>query len=389
MTTAIRKTFAPVLAALALLVGNSAAQEAPPGEAAPDAGHVLIQLATLMSDNPLGISIEPVDPALASHLSAEGALLVTAVKSDPPISLQPLDVIVRMMCADNPHHDLASPMTADDLNRALSELAGQQVTFEIIRAAQPMTVEAQVPQPSTLEVATVLTTLGTNLAHQCPAMNQVQCASCHGATGQFGFHWVGAQPDAATTEPPRYRIGLSLAVADDVLQSHLGIDDDAGLVVTEVIDEMPAAQAGIQVHDVLVELDGHRLIGEDAVGTLLQEIKDRSVTLRFYRGGQEISVEITATLETAEAQGLWLVQPAITDSGMIHWRLAIADEANRTEMGWLLLADEQKADAATQIAQLKAQLDAMRASIEALEITLAESQSAQTPSSPEGGEGDK
>src|SRR5438105_1817657 len=53
--------------------------------------------------------------------------------------------------------------------------------------------------------------------------------------------------------------GLSLAAVDDALRAHLKLPKDEGLIVTSLDAHSPAALAGIQQNDVLLDLHGATL----------------------------------------------------------------------------------------------------------------------------------
>src|SRR5262245_15694012 len=55
---------------------------------------------------------------------------------------------------------------------------------------------------------------------------------------QVGTHWIGAE----------------VTPADPTLRSQLGLGDGQGLVVSWIHQGSPAAQAGLESHDVLVQL---------------------------------------------------------------------------------------------------------------------------------------
>jgi len=69
---------------------------------------------------------------------------------------------------------------------------------------------------------------------------------------------------------------------------------DAGLVVKEVGKNSNAARAGIQKDDVLIQLDGKKIVDQDDLVDRLQlkEIGGRA-TFKLRRGGQELDVEVT------------------------------------------------------------------------------------------------
>jgi C-terminal processing protease CtpA/Prc len=92
----------------------------------------------------------------------------------------------------------------------------------------------------------------------------------------------------------RYRIGVTLSETDDTLHQQLRLAAGEGLVVTEVVEGSAAAQAGLQVSDVLTMLDGKRLTTVEAINAQIQELKDKPVELRLLRGGKETTIQIAA-----------------------------------------------------------------------------------------------
>ena len=66
----------------------------------------------------------------------------------------------------------------------------------------------------------------------------------------------------------------------------------AGILIVQVIDDSPAARAGLMVGDVLVAFDGHAV---DATDTLLQRLAAASTTqavVRVLRGGTAVDVPV-------------------------------------------------------------------------------------------------
>ena len=70
-----------------------------------------------------------------------------------------------------------------------------------------------------------------------------------------------------------------------------GADDGAGVIVTEVLDQSPAASAGVIPGDVIVRLDGARA-GARGLAAGLERLKaGRPVRLELLRGGGVVAVE--------------------------------------------------------------------------------------------------
>lgn len=90
-------------------------------------------------------------------------------------------------------------------------------------------------------------------------------------------------------------LGTAVEEAPEVLTAQLGLDPGVGLVVTYVATNSPAAKAGLQKNDVLVEFDGQPLVHPLQLRKLVQVRKEGdTVKLMLYRAGKQQTV--TATL---------------------------------------------------------------------------------------------
>jgi membrane-associated protease RseP (regulator of RpoE activity) len=226
----------------------------------------LFAVSDFASANGLGIDVAEPDAALRAQLSlASGeGLTVTSVPAESAGAKAGIAV-----------HDILLEVggqkvgTPADLNGHLNAADGQSVKIKLRRAGKTLELAAtpQKPHFARLRLSRYLT------------------ADLHDAT-------------LAATES--FRIGVTLSAADDTLRQQLRLAAGEGLVVTEVLPETPAAQAGIQVHDVLTVLDGKRLTTVEAVNAQIQEIKERAVELRLLRGGHEQTLSITP-VKTPEA----------------------------------------------------------------------------------------
>jgi hypothetical protein len=95
-------------------------------------------------------------------------------------------------------------------------------------------------------------------------------------------------------------LGLSAEESSDALASQLGLQPGEGLVVTYVATNSPAAKAGLQKNDVLVEMEGQKLVLPEQLRKLVQMRKEGDkVVLTYYRGGKK--QDTTATLGKTKA----------------------------------------------------------------------------------------
>lgn len=114
-------------------------------------------------------------------------------------------------------------------------------------------------------------------------------------------------------------LGVSLTEADEALTAQLKLDPGVGLVVTYVAPDSPAAKAGLQKHDVLVEFQDQSLVVPAQLRKLVQARKEGdTVKLKYYRAGQPETV--SATLAKAAA-GVRMADGEDGSSPDFHLRL--------------------------------------------------------------------
>jgi len=155
----------------------------------------------------------------------------------------------------------------EKFNELVGGEQGKKVTFGVVRQGKPLMVEVTLPKTPVYELANVQP-------------------------------FVFDRAFIAET----YRIGVTLAEADDTLRSQLKLAAGEGLVVTDMVSNSPAAQAGIRRHDVLTKLDGKRLTTVEKINAQIQELKDRPASLAFLRGGEEKTCEVAAQLSEPVAE---------------------------------------------------------------------------------------
>jgi len=106
-------------------------------------------------------------------------------------------------------------------------------------------------------------------------------------------------------------LGIATTEASEALAAQLGLREGAGLVVTYVVPDSPAAKAGLQKHDVLVRLGEQWLVHPAQLRKLVQVHKKENemVALAFYRAGKEQTASVTLGRRSANAPG----EPQIFD----------------------------------------------------------------------------
>jgi len=116
-----------------------------------------------------------------------------------------------------------------------------------------------------------------------------------------------AEADASPAKPARRELpwlGLSADEAPEVLTAQLGLEPGVGLVVNYVGEGSPAAKAGLQKNDLLVEFEGQALVHPAQLRKLVQARKEGDlVKLTYYRAGKKETVT-TKLATTAVGLGL-------------------------------------------------------------------------------------
>ena len=280
----------------------------------------LVDLVTTSHGSTLGVEVASVGEALRSQLKIEGqaGVVVTSVTPETAgakAGIQPHDVILRI--------DGDPVNSTEQFHEVIGRRKGKTVKVGLLRQGQ-----------------------ATDLSVELPDLPLYSLITLPGPAEQ------------------RYRIGVTLAEADETLRSQLNLAAGEGLVVTEVVADSPASRAGLREHDVLIKLDGKRLTTVESANTQIQEVQERTVTVDFLRRGEEMLAEITPQL-SSESRLRWSAR----DVSLIETTTPLV----RSYIKWSHAVQEQQPaaeGAADQLARLRQQLAEMQRTLEALETNL-------------------
>ena len=99
------------------------------------------------------------------------------------------------------------------------------------------------------------------------------------------------------------RIGVSTTQLTKQLADYFGVSEGKGVLVTSVIDDSPAAKAGLKAGDVITAIDGEKI---DDAGDLAQGInkkKDGDATLTVIRNKNQRTINVTPKEEPGPTPG--------------------------------------------------------------------------------------
>ncbi len=107
-----------------------------------------------------------------------------------------------------------------------------------------------------------------------------------------------AEGDAAESAP---WLGLALGTINPPLRTQLGLDQDEGVLVADVLPDGPAAEAGLRLHDVVVKIGDTKVGSTSQLSEAVKANGVEPVALTFLRRGKKKSVEVTPVLRKAVA----------------------------------------------------------------------------------------
>ena len=93
---------------------------------------------------------------------------------------------------------------------------------------------------------------------------------------------------------PRTYLGVQLLEITPELRTHFGADPEAGLLISSVQEESPAASAGVLVGDVLTTVDGEPVTrASEVIRTIAKRDVDDTIALDVLRDRRPLSLEAT------------------------------------------------------------------------------------------------
>jgi predicted metalloprotease with PDZ domain len=103
--------------------------------------------------------------------------------------------------------------------------------------------------------------------------------------------WPGG---AGAEENDHGWLGISLQQLTPSLREAMDISSDAGVLITEVVEDSPAEKAGLKMGDVILEFDGQTVSSPRRLTRLVRGTEpETEVTLQVLRKGQEKKVRVT------------------------------------------------------------------------------------------------
>ena len=117
------------------------------------------------------------------------------------------------------------------------------------------------------------------------------------------------------------RIGVSTMRLTKQLAEYFGVAEGAGVLVTAVTEDGPAAKAGVKAGDVITAVDGQKVDGSGDLSRTINKKKDGDVTLSVIRKKDQKTFTVTPTTITPK-----VIQPGATIRRTIAPKAVIRNE---------------------------------------------------------------
>lgn len=101
-------------------------------------------------------------------------------------------------------------------------------------------------------------------------------------------------------------LGIDIRDVDNNRAAALKLKDPTGAEIINVDHDAPAAKAGLRVHDVILQMNGQPVAGEEQLRRMLHETPaGRTITLLISRGGQQQTMSIQLADRATIEQDAW------------------------------------------------------------------------------------
>lgn len=243
----------------------------------------------------LGVQLQDLKPALrtALQMDDETGVLVSEVVEDSPAQkagLKDGDVILKY--GDVEVED------SGDLSAAVRKTEpGQKVELTILRGGKTKKMDVEIGE------------MDQDFVWTHPELKMLKDGD-----GPHGFRWIQRGDDGEDIEiitdgeasvffdddvaifPGRDRgyLGIHLDDLNEQLGKYFEVDGGEGVLVTEVVEDSPAAKAGLKAGDVIVELDGGKIASTSDLHEAMAGTRpEQEMKVKVLRKGDDKSFDVT------------------------------------------------------------------------------------------------
>jgi hypothetical protein len=274
----------------------------------------------------LGVSVDPVDPAVHRHLSAtQGAgLTVRTVAPNSPAAragLRQHDILLRW--------EDQWLFTAGQLRALLGTVEpGQTIQLTILRQGNEQQIELELGErPRRAEPGPELRLASVPFA----GWQDRAALALHLAEMLEPAPPIAEEPQGTLVYEPERLLEFRWRPADHALLAQLGLGNRSGVIIDTVQAGAPAAQAGLEAGDIVLALDGDSIANPDQFAERLRGYPPAApITFQVWRGTgpvdiqaklpQPVTREVEPRLPVAPFHGGGVVEDWIRNvGGAVDW----------------------------------------------------------------------
>jgi hypothetical protein len=112
------------------------------------------------------------------------------------------------------------------------------------------------------------------------------------------------QAETAAPQVGKYRIGLGCVPVPESLRVQLRLPEGHGLLVQQVLDGTPAAKAGVEKYDFILQADGAELQDVMDLVRAVDRSEGKETTLKVVRGGEERQIRVNPEPRPQDEDGI-------------------------------------------------------------------------------------
>lgn len=159
------------------------------------------------------------------------------------------------------------------LTNQMSDLEpGDKVSITVVRDGRERTLDVELGERKGLSFAPNIGLFGCD---------EDDDEDCEGFNFDFGNLWG------------RPMLGVQLSEITDELREHLGGEPGVGILVSKVIEGSAAEDAGIEVGDLIVAVDGENVAGADNIREGLKNKTGQTFDVEVIRDGRPVTIDVT------------------------------------------------------------------------------------------------
>jgi membrane-associated protease RseP (regulator of RpoE activity) len=115
-------------------------------------------------------------------------------------------------------------------------------------------------------------------------------------------------PEPARIERPKVMLGITMSEPGESLIEHLGLKEGETVLIDRVVEDLPAAKAGLKAKDIVISFDGVKPITESQIRDILRKKEPGDkVEVKVIRKGKEET--LTIELAKYESSKLEMAAP--------------------------------------------------------------------------------